>query len=487
MNNTHSLQILKLLALLANASEVECRAAAERLTCTANDLRRKYSQRSENAETWQPMRSEWERVSVLEGVSELLQAPFDSVKPQLMALAAYVEKNKPDLKVVFFVQEYSLWASLRTVYEYFCTRADCAIRLVYVYSENSEAASVADENIRLFEDAGYSVTRMADYDLSVDSPDVVFYSKPYRGFNGVPAKYYIEEVSRHVRYTVFVSYCLDVQGGAQLVKFFYGLPMFFHAWRVLAYSSYYADRMKRFSYCDAENLIEMGHPKFDGISDVVNSDQYRLLEWDSKIASRPVVLWNTHFSIKDGEGVGTFFQNKDAVLEFFKKHRDRVLLWRPHPYFWRFAERDGRMGVEGLEAFLEELDSMGNVIVDKGGDYRYAFATADALLSDAATFLVEFAMTGKPVMYTPKENAESVINKAYLKEIEVCSGTEALYDFLGRVGDGDEGFERRIRYYSQEFGICDGRNGERLGRYICSEIERDVDELVGELIREKGN
>lgn len=478
MNNTQSLQVIKLLNCLSEIDRSDFKLIGSNLAAIVDKKRRQSSQQRKANTEWEGTQSEWDFINVINGISDLLKEPNEGLSEQLSLLSDRIVDRRPPLKIVFFVQEYSLWASFRTIYEYYLSLNNCTIDLVYVYSTNSLSEKEKERNIKLFKADGYRVLEMEDYDLTIESPDVAFYLKPYKGFNGAPPKFYIEEISKHIRYTVFVSYCLDVQGGEDLVKFFYAQPMLFHAWKVISYSSYYTSRLKRYSYRDADNIVEMGHPKFDGISAIMEQGAFRIPEWDAKISNRPVVLWNTHFSVKSGEGVGTFFDNKDTVFDFFKSNTDKVLLWRPHPYFWSCIEEDPRIGKDGLEDLLEEVGKMGNVIIDTQGDYRYSFAAADALLSDATTFLVEYAMTGKPVMYTPKKGGESVINEAYLKEIEICSDVASLHGFLDRVGLSDGNNEQRKLYYEKEFGVCDGQNGKRIGEYICNAIDQDCEDFV---------
>lgn len=482
MNNTQTLQAIKLLSRLSAIEPSKYNQMSANLSKMARERRKAALSRQTTSAEWEATQSEWDYINLIEGVSDILHEPEEVVLGRLSFLIEQLTAQRPLLKIVFFVQEYSLWASFRTIYEYYLSLGKCTIELVYVYSENSISEKEKDKNVRSFRENGYTIIEMADFDLSSEAPDVVFYLKPYKGFNGAPPKFYIEEVSKHVRYTVFVSYCLDVQGGKDLVKYFYAQPMMFHAWKVISYSTFYTNRLKRYSYRDADNLVETGHPKFDGISDLSNNGEFCDSAWNAQIGNRSVVLWNTHFSIKDNEGVGTFFENKDAVFEYFKSNKEKVLLWRPHPYFWSCLEEDPRVGEDGLAALIDEVEKMGNVIIDNKGDYRYAFAAADALLSDATTFLAEFAITGKPVMYTPKSNGESVINEVYLREIEVCSGKASLFDFLNSIKTNAERNEQRRLYYEKVFGACDGRNGQRIGKYICDAIEQDCDEYANDFL-----
>ena len=41
-----------------------------------------------------------------------------------------------------------------------------------------------------------------------------------------------------------------------------------------------------------------------------------------------------------------------------------------------------------------------NMAIDKGGDYQGAFLASDVLVSDISSMLIEYVVTGKPIVYT---------------------------------------------------------------------------------------
>lgn len=417
---------------------------------------------------------EWEFLDYLQWISEGNGGAAFLSEVESVICRSYPEFKPPRIKVVFFVQEYSLWASYRSIYEALKAVGDVEISLVYAYSENQLPERNKDENISMYRQDGYHVVDMRDYDFTQDEPDIVFYQKPYLESNGIPAKYYIKEVSKHVRYTVFVSYCLDVQGGKDLFRFFYAMPMFYYAWKVVAYSDHYYKMLAEYSYRDAENLVKLGHPKLDAIPSIINDKSLENAEWDSIIRNRRCILWNSHFTIEDGVGVGTFFENKEVIFDYFKNHKDVVLIWRPHPYFWNKVIQDSRMGEEALQELLTDLSELGNVVVDRGGDYRTAFYYADALISDAATFLVEFALSKKPVLYTPKDGGETIIEEAYLRDVEICSENADIEAFIEKVRLAPEALRTDPQHLEEEFGASDGKNGERISTCVLTSMENDI-------------
>ena len=332
---------------------------------------------------------------MLRKVADLLAAAEDPAATisAIQNMRESLSRDRRALKIAFFVHEFSLWPSFQTVWEACGEDIERDLVLVYASWDGRPTDHEIEKLMKPYQEAGYPVRWMEDYNPAAENPDIVFFMKPYEGFRACPGKYYINEIEKITPYTVFISYCLDVQGGELLQEYFYGQPFFYHAWRIIGYSEYYRQKMVERGYRDGENVVLLGHPKFDVSFRLAAQRAYVHPEWESKIAGRKVILWNAHFTVEPGEGVGTYFLWKDVIFGYFRQHREMVLLWRPHPLFWESMER--RPDVDEFRQLITQLETWDNVIIDQSGDYRYSFCMSDALISDAATFLVEYAASGK--------------------------------------------------------------------------------------------
>ena len=426
-------------------------------------------------DSWEPSESDIDYIDTLRALAYACQNAEDISSFNLS------DEDQEKLKIVFIVQEFSLWASFKSVYSYLTACSDFDVKIVFVHTATNKYVNPSTAR-QEYRNAGYDLIDMCDYNLQAEAPDMVFYLKPYRNSNGAPAKFAIEEVHRHVRYSVFISYCLDVQGGDELFKYFYAQPMFYHAWKICGYSDNYNTCLNRYSYRDGSNIAHFSHPKFDGIYELANTDVEIEQEWLDIIQDKPVILWNSHFSVKRAVGVGTFFTYKDDILNYFRNNKDKVLLWRPHPYFFCQITADPLYRSENVEEYIEELESMDNVIVDRGGNYHPAFLASDAMVSDATTFMMEYAMTGREVLYTKKLDGESVINDAYLKGVDVCMSADELIEFMDSLVQKREINLDNGSWAADIFGKCDGRNGERFAKYLLNELSADIQKQVDAII-----
>lgn len=479
MNNTQSLQIIKLLNHLSAVDQSAYESIGSNLDDLVKERReRSYCQGAADVAR-DSTQSEWEFINALKGIADFLREPDGDVSAWMSVLSDRVAAQMPALKVAFFIQECYLPMSFRTIYAYFCSLENCTVDFVFVHSEKVSVGKGAAACVNWFQGGDCRAFDMVNYDLSTESPDVVFYFDYSEKSDKTSPEFCIEEVSKRIRYTVFIPSHFDVLESRDLARQLYAHPMFYYAWKVFAYSSRYASKLKRYSYRDASNIVDMGHPMFDGVKSAMKQGAFRLSEWDARIDNRPVVLWSTHFRSEDsGEKVDTFFKYKDTVLSYFCKNKDKVLLWRPHPRFWGYSGKVSRFDEKDIDLFLEKVNEMNNVIIDTEFDHRYSLATADAVLSDATTLLIEFAATGKPAMCLLEENGVSVINEAYSREIELCSDKSSLDEFLDRAGMRDGREEQRRLYYEKELGMLDEQNGKRIGEYIYDAIAKDREQFV---------
>lgn len=405
---------------------------------------------------------------------------FEEAIDALKANLAAMWKQAEPLKLAFVVQEFALWPSFQSIWESCPGNIEKSIVVVYSFNKTLSGEEL-DYYVEPYRKAGYNVRTSDDYELEVEQPDIIFYMKPYRVYRGCPESFYINKAKTITPFTVFISYCLDVQGGDRVQNFFYGLPFFYHVWRIVGYSEYYRNMMIKRGYRDANNVILLGHPKFDGSYRLTKERNFINDEWKRKINGRKVVLWNSHFSIEPNIGVGTFLRWRTTIFHYFAENRDMVLLWRPHPIFWQIISKTNEINIKEFNMLLSRLESADNVIVDRTGDYRFAFCMSDALISDATTFLVEYAATSKPILYTIKPDGETVCNDDYLVGVNIAEEEDDVLTFLDDVRlDRIEAERTQSNHENFEkiFGKCDGMVGQRILDYVLAEMENEITKKV---------
>ncbi len=126
----------------------------------------------------------------------------------------------------------------------------------------------------------------------------------------------------------------------------------------------------------------------------------------------------------------------------------------------------------GLQAFRAELLEQG-VVIDERPDHRHAFAASSAMMTDAGSFLMEYFVTCKPVLYLSNPhglglNAEGRSAARYYDTASDSDGVARFLDTLGRRPDNEAALRRAgIPMFFAGF---DGHAGQRVAGHIVSAL-----------------
>ena len=349
-------------------------------------------------------------------------------------------------RILFLLQEFSVWPA--TEYFYRTAAADERFDAQAVYVPFShESAAGEDPSFEDYQAAGIPVRRCHEYDLARENPDVVVFTKPY---DSIPKQFYISEVEKIAKYTIYVPYGLELN--KSLLR--YGFQDYTHyaAWRHLAYGGIVKAFGTRYGYRNGENIAVWGHPRVDSYHPR-NKAAFHDSEWEARIAGRKVILWCPHHTIMPGpECVSTWLDNHEAILSFFAGRKDAVLLWRPHPLLFGAIVNNGIMTQPELNAFLAEVRKCENIILDQTSDYRTAFAMSDAIITDGTTFSIEYLLTGKPLMVTTRSLEAFYEPEEMEKALYIGKTHDDIRAFIENVLAGnDPRIEERLAYADRLF------------------------------------
>ena len=367
--------------------------------------------------------------------------------------------------VTFFVQEYSIWSSLKGVYSFMMNDFRYEVKVVYVPFRHLNA-TYEDNNIELYRKDGVQVTNYEKYNLSEDNPDIVFFAKPY---DCIPSQFYITEVEKIIDKTVYIPY--GMESTFRLLRYGFQEYLHYRVWRHIVYGEYVKEVGKKFGYRNGENIVVWGHPKMDCFANCNNVDVPQ--EWKEKIDIRKVVCWCPHHTILHGkEHLSTWLDYQETIFEWFEKHTDMVLLWRPHPLLFGAIVNNGFMSQNELEAFVNEKKNKENIIFDDYENYYFSFECSDAMLTDGTTFSVEYLGTGKPLMLTTDDITSYYNYEEAEKGLYIGSSKESVIEFLENVrNDCDPKRESRNAYTQKTIFYPKGKT---ISEYIADNILEDL-------------
>lgn len=374
-------------------------------------------------------------------------------------------KEAGRLKMAIIYQLSESWINVRTIWQAAKKRNDvecCVILLPFIHHQ-LEWSRTREEQFLINEGVAYACWDKFDF---LDAKfDVVIFTSPYDSTR--PSEYSFFKIKEVVPVTVYIPYGLEVGGGLMNIEFQYRQPTAAECTVTFVRSS---EAKKMFSlYCPTgdKHVHVSGHPRLDaytGFSDFIVDDG--LL---SEIAGRKAVLWNAHFSFTENLWSTFDILARDIFTEVLIRPQ-LVLIFRPHPLLYKTMINSGVFSEDEIDKFKAELVKLG-VIVDERSDHRHAFFASSALLTDAGSFLVEYLILDKPVLYLSNEDGAGLneLGEAVVDVYDQATERGQIAAFLDRlIASKDDKWARRQLARDEIFYGLDGQCGERVLEHITS-------------------
>lgn len=307
--------------------------------------------------------------------------------------------KKSIIKITFLVSSYSIWSSMKSVYDFAVKNARIEPTLVYVrskhFNENSEG--VAKER-QAFIDAGYEVRTSCDYDISKEKPDIVVTGIPYSSRED---GYNIDELAKLGTKCVYLPYGMIFETSwPELIRLRYRIAMQYLAWVTCYNDDEEAENARKNYWGNTSSIYVTGSPRIDLLKRLSENSYPEYRNEIIRLAKgRKIILWNTHHSIQnDTITFSSWNELGNTILEYIKSNENVFFIWRPHPYFWGALEN--YIGSEHYQSFIENITRIDNLLIDEADTYLKSFSIADIFISDASSMVKEFLFLDKPVITT---------------------------------------------------------------------------------------
>lgn len=228
----------------------------------------------------------------------------------------------------------------------------------------------------------------------------------------------------------------------QNYNYYFNNPAMTLAWIHFLESRFDYHEQRHYSRDYGANSIFLGAPFLDYYGQNPSGGGHSLPQFDN---GNPIVIYAPHWSWRlseetasgkkqGGPGLGTFNLYYDHFLELVTSTPDVNFIFRPHPSLAYNLEMTGIMSPEDYQTYLEKLNSLPNSCVYEGGEYIELFKKSSLLITDSASFLVEYLPSGHPCicMMPPGEDSEhfleafSLLGRNVLSAYYLCSGWEKL-------------------------------------------------------------
>ncbi len=372
------------------------------------------------------------------------------------------------LHALFLTQEPACWPSLETVFAAAQSDPDYHATIVYTPFFHKDYSEQVDYFDTYTEEMGVPLTRHDEYDLTKDSPDVVFVIKAY---GNIPTGYEIKHLEKVVPRIVYIPYGMEIS--KDLIKFAFQYYLHYKAWRHCAYGEILKPYAEQYGYCNGENIAVWGHPKADHYRNMEEKRESIPQELKDFIKGRKTILWTPHHLINlDGEGNGTWLIWGMKILQLAFENPDIAFIMRPHPLMFGALVNNGIMTQDELDVMIERVKSSDNIMLDESASYHDAFNAADAIITDGTTFSIEFLYTKKPIMLTPRNMEGFYLYEQMMESYYIATDTESISDFINKIRIGDDPLEeKRLQLYKEAFYIPEDIT---VGENIINNVKKDI-------------
>ncbi len=235
-------------------------------------------------------------------------------------------------------------------------------------------------------------------DLQLLRPDYIFYSTPYdrqypQQYRSTITKYFAHLC--YVPYYGVLIYKGEVEAITHPPEFFSNLDIAFVATEQERHEMLLASGPNGLL-----NVERTGAPMLASLLDKrVKTTEVWSFPEDS---TRTRILWTPRWRLQ--EGTSHFLEYCDHLLDFVEGRDDIDFVFRPHPLMLDNLVTAGYFTRSELRELVRRFERTANARIDRLDSYVNTFLTSDVLVTDISSMLVEYFVTGKPIIYTHRTN-----------------------------------------------------------------------------------
>lgn len=372
------------------------------------------------------------------------------------------------MRIVFIVQRTEVFNSVRTVFEEAVKNDECEVYLLPL-------PRCSNDHKKFFWDTYTSVVEFCHqlyggtvidtynfetgkyFDLTKIMPDYIFLNVPYT--SQYPDEYSLEKLALIAK-VCYVPYGYAVSNERRYTDL-YAVQYYVDLMKHISFifsdgdASYAYCKKNRMWLCEflfGKRLYNVGYPRFD----LINT--HKCCQKGSTILWLP--RWTVEDQMSDENLTSHFGDYKDCFLTYVHSQDYYRLIIRPHPLMFENYIKHGLMSVQDVLMYKENINNSEKFSLDEKPSYDDAFNTADVLVADCSSIIVEFFLRGKPVIYCGKKEELSPQIADVTKTFYYVNGWEQLKMVLDDLKDGIDPLkeERRIAVEKFRVGTQDAGN-----------------------------
>jgi hypothetical protein len=187
---------------------------------------------------------------------------------------------------------------------------------------------------------------------------------------------------------------------------------------------------QKYSMIKAVNGSVSGYPKFDHITCAT-------LKYTKNTDFEFHLIWAPHWSYEDGWlRFGALWETAEQMYSLAKENNMIKTTLRPHPVLLEKIKTDPDIR---LKEFIRKWEDLKNTSISEEADYVQLFAESDAMVTDGLSFLSEYQLLDKPIIFFSRHDSIG-FNEAGIK----------LIDGVYKVQTRDELASRLVKIMNNE-------------------------------------
>lgn len=177
---------------------------------------------------------------------------------------------------------------------------------------------------------------------------------------------------------------------------------FQHSCSVVFCANVFAQKHKIEKSLLNNNLFVSGHPKVRKIKSA--QPDWPIISEENNRKFK--VIWGAHHSIYTGwSNFGMFLVAFEKILSFAKENQDIDIVFSPHPALMTMLEDINDIEVkEKIKNFFVTWKNLKNTHIHRFGTYSNMFAASDLLLIDGISWLLEYQVMNKPIVFMERDD-----------------------------------------------------------------------------------
>lgn len=362
-------------------------------------------------------------------------------------------KSKDKIRVVFLAIHRSAW-KVDTVFQEML-RDPCFDPVVLVCPDANKGNKdltflELNETYRYFKEKRYPVfsswLKTTKKWRSLDSllPDIVFFTNPH-GLT-LP-EYYDKAFLSHL--TCYVPYTYQVAKYNNCYQLDYNQAFHNYAWKIYAPHNKSYEISREYADNKGGNVVVSGYPL---VEDLLDFDS-KVSVWKKQSAEKKKIIWAPHHSVGNKNlPFSNFDKLSKLMVELSQTYKDEVQwAFKPHPLLREKLYAAPGWGKEATDNYYSHWASGKHTQLEEG-EYKNLFQNSDALIHDSVSFLAEYLVLDKPVMFL--ENKEVNIKdfltpfglEAYDGSLKGIDLDDVKFFVKSIVHGNDPGEEQRQRF-----------------------------------------